>query len=507
MENKIKRTLGLFDTTMMVSGSMIGSGIFIVSSEMSRTVASAGWLLVCWILTGVITIFAALSYGELAGMMPNVGGQYVYIKRAYNKFTAFLYGWTVFTVIQTGVIAAVAVAFAKYSSLVFPLMVSEKNPVTGVVSNIPFFGEDHILIKIGVFKISYAQILAVVMIAIQTWINTRGIQGGKFIQRIFTSAKLIALFGLIAIGLYYGWGSGTFKLNFSDTFSNVTQVNFTYDNDGNVSGTETQSLSGMLLWGAVGAALIGSLFSSDAWNNVTFIAAEIKDPQKNIPMGLFLGTCIVTVIYVLANVAYLCLLPLKGIYASDGVMNLGIQFAEKERVGAAAMMSVFGNSAQIMMAALIMISTFGCNNGLILAGSRLFQSMAQDGVFFKKAGILNNKSVPSNSLVIQGIWAGALCLTGSYGDLLGYSTFASLIFYMITIGGIFILRKKEPATERPYKAFGYPIVPALYILITFIICIDLLYFKPGPTFIGLGIVALGIPVYFISERLSTSGKK
>ena len=503
MENsKVNRTLGLFDTTMLVAGSMIGSGIFIVSSEMSRTVASAGWLLVCWILTGVITIFAALSYGELAGMMPNVGGQYVYIKRAYNKFTAFLYGWTVFTVIQTGVIAAVAVAFAKYSSLVFPLMVTEVHPVTGLAYSVPFFGEDHVLVAFGNFKITYAQLLAVTIIAIQTWINTRGIKGGKFIQRIFTTAKLLALFGLIVIGLYYGWGSGTFQINFSNTFSNVTQVDFQYDQQGNIMGTQMKDLSGMLLWGAVGAALIGSLFSSDAWNNVTFIAAEIKEPQKNIPLGLFFGTCIVTLLYVLANVAYLCLLPIKGTYNAEGVTALGIQFAEKDRVGAAAMMAVFGNSAQVMMAVLIMVSTFGCNNGLILAGSRLFQSMAQDGVFFRTAGELNSRNVPANSLIIQGIWAGLLCLSGSYGDLLGYSTFASLIFYMITIGGIFILRKKEPDTERPYKAFGYPVIPALYIIITLIICLDLLYFKPGPTLIGLGIVALGIPVYFISERIS-----
>ncbi|MFN6038386.1 MAG: APC family permease, partial [Bacteroidota bacterium] len=447
------------------------------------------------------------SYGELAGMMPNVGGQYVYIKRAYNKFTAFLYGWTVFTVIQTGVIAAVAVAFAKYSSLVLPLNVTETEIDTGKIITVPFFGEDHILLRIGSFKINYSQLLAVATIIIQTWINTRGLKSGKFIQRIFTTAKLLALFGLIVIGIYSGWGGGTFNLNFSESFNNVTQTNFVYDANGKITGTETVNLSGMILIGAIGAALIGSLFSSDAWNNVTFIAAEIKEPQKNIPLGLFFGTCIVTILYVLANVAYLCLLPLKGNFGGEGVMNLGIQFAEKERVGAAAMMSVFGNSAQVMMAALIMVSTFGCNNGLILAGSRLFQSMAQDGLFFKKAGTLNDNAVPSNSLIIQGIWASLLCLTGSYGDLLGYSTFASLIFYMITIAGIFILRKKEPNTERPYKAFGYPIIPALYILITFAICVDLLYFKPGPTFIGLGIVAIGIPVYFISEKINANKKR
>ncbi len=503
-QQEVKRSLNLYDTTMLVAGSMIGSGIFIVASEMSRMVASAGWLIVCWILTGLITVFAALSYGELSGMMPNAGGQYVYIKRAYNKFTAFLYGWTVFSVIQTGVIAAVAVAFAKYSSLVFPFFVDAIDPVTGKNIHVAFFGEDHILFQIGTFKVNYAQLLAVAIIAFQTWINTRGIQGGKIIQRVFTSAKLLALFGLIVIGIYFGWGSGIFKMNFQDTFSNVTQTNYIYNANGDITGVETHSISGALLWGAIGAALLGSLFSSDAWNNVTFIAAEIKDPKRNIPLGLFLGTFIVTILYVLANVAYLCLLPLKGDYDGQTVTELGIQFAEKERVGAAAMMAIFGSSAQIMMAVLIMVSTFGCNNGLIMAGARLFQSMAKDGLFFKRAADLNDNAVPGNSLVIQGIWAGVLCLTGSYGDLLGYATFASLIFYMITIGGVFILRKKEPDAERPYKAFGYPIVPALYILITLAICIDLLFYKPGPTLIGLGIVALGIPVYMVTEKISTN---
>lgn len=480
---EVKRTLGLFDTTMIVAGSMIGSGIFIVSAEMSLTVGSSGWLLFCWILTGVITIFAALSYGELAGMMPNAGGQYVYIKRAYNPLIAFLYGWTVFTVIQTGVIAAVAVAFARYTGLF-----------------IPFFSEDHVLIELGKFHINYSQLLAIFMIAFLTWINTGGIKGGKIIQRIFTSAKLLALFGLIIIGIAYGWGGEVFIKNFAHPFD-ANMTNLIKDTNGKITGAETpHSISGFILIGAIGVALIGSLFSSDAWNNVTFIAAEIKNPKKNIPMGLFFGTLIVTVIYVLANVAYLCLIPLAGKYNAADVAGHGIQFAEKARVGAAAISVVFGNTAQMMMAALIMVSTFGCNNGLILAGSRLFQSMAIDGLFFNKAGQLNKKGVPATSLVIQGTWASLLCLSGSYNDLLEYATFASLLFYIITIGGIFILRKKEPDLERPYKAFGYPVIPALYIIITTAICLDLLYYKPLFTSIGLLIVALGIPIYFISQK-------
>ena len=457
-----KRVLGLLDTTLIVSGSMIGSGIFIVSSDMARTLGSPAWLLVCWILTGVITVFAALSYGELAGMLPHAGGQYAYIKKAYSPLIAFLYGWTVFLVIQTGVIAAVAVAFSKY---------------VGVF--IPVFDENNVLLQLGNFKIKYAQLLAIACILFLTWLNIQGIHYGKIIQRIFTSAKLIALFGLIVIGIYFGFTNDVFSQNFNDPWKAIQQ-------SGTTDNPTTTNLNGLLLLAFVGVAMIGSLFSSDAWNNVTFIAAEIKEPHKNIPLGLLLGTLIVTIIYVLANIAYLCLLPMYD-----------IQHALHDRVGAAAMSVVFsGNTATYLMAALIIVSTFGCNNGLILAGSRLFQAMANDGLFFKKAAELNKNQVPAWSLLLQGIWASVLCLSGSYGDLLEYSTFASLIFYCITIAGVFILRKKEPDLERPYKAFGYPIVPALYILITAAICIDLLYFKTQNTGMGLLIVLLGIPVYY-----------
>ncbi len=470
-ETTTKRTLGLLDTTLLVAGSMVGSGIFIVSSDMARTVGSPAWLLVCWVLTGLITVFAALSYGELAGMMPQAGGQYVYLKKAYNPLIAFLYGWTVFLVIQTGVIAAVAVAFAKYVGVFFPL-----------------FDENNILLQVGAFKLKYAQLLAIACIALLTWLNIQGIQYGKIIQRVFTSAKLIALFGLIAIGIYFGFHYDVFSTNFSDAWTATAQIPVV--SNGESSGFLPTEISGFVLLGAIGVAMIGSLFSSDAWNNVTFIAAEIKQPQRNIPLGLFLGTLIVTIIYVLANIAYLCLLPMHD-----------IQFAEHDRVGAAAMAVVFsGNTATYLMAGLIVVSTFGCNNGLILAGSRLFQAMAKDGLFFKKAANLNNKGVPASSLIFQGVWASVLCLSGSYGDLLEYSTFASLIFYMVTIGAIFILRKKEPTMERPYKAFGYPVVPALYILITLAICIDLLYFKTTSTGLGLLIVALGIPVFYLFAK-------
>jgi basic amino acid/polyamine antiporter, APA family len=460
--SETKPTLSLLDTTLIVSGSMIGSGIFIVSSEMARSVGSSGWLLLCWILTGVLTLFAALSYGELAGMMPKAGGQYVYIKKAFGSMIAFLYGWTVFLVIQTGVIAAVAVAFAKYVGVFIPL-----------------FEEGNIFLQIGKFKLTNAQLLAICSIAFLTFINTRGIKNGKIVQRVFTVAKLIALFGLIIIGLYAGFTRNVFSENMTNMWQGAE-----------VKNGITTSLSGMAIWIAVGVAMIGSLFSSDAWNNVTFIAAEIKEPHKNIPRGLLLGTFIVTLIYCLANVAYLCLLSMNE-----------IQNAPHDRVGAAAMGTIMsGNAAVYFMAGLIVVSTFGCNNGLILAGARLFQAMSFDKLFFRKAKENNFFGVPGYALVIQAVWASLLCLSGSYGDLLEYSTFASLLFYIVTITAIFVLRKKEPETPRPYKAWGYPVVPLLYIILTSLICIDLVYNKTLNTGIGLIIVALGIPVYYFMQQ-------
>ncbi len=481
----MKKSLNLFDTTLLVAGSMIGSGIFIVSSDIARSVGSAGWLLVVWILSGVITLFAALSYGELAGMMPQAGGQFVYIKKAFGSLTAFVYGWTVFLVIQTGVIAAVAVAFAKF---------------TGVF--IPFFEEGNVMIQIVNFKITSAQLLAIAIIAILTFINTRGIENGKAIQRIFTSAKLIALFALIIVGIYYGFHTDVFTQNMSHAWEAKKVV--VAPETG--SGYDFLPLSGMALASAIGVAMIGSLFSSDAWNNVTFIAGEVEKPQRNIPLGLFLGVSIVTVIYVLANIAYLCLLPLEGRVESGSVIGQGIMFAQKDRVGTAALFVVFGDLAKYLMAALIMVSTFGCNNGLILAGSRLFQSMSKEGLFFKSASTNNKFNVPQNALILQGVWASLLCLSGSYGDLLDYATFSSLLFYIITIAGLFILRKKMPNADRPYKAFGYPVIPAVYIILTSLICVDLLVYKTFNTGMGLVIIALGIPVYFLFNKKNNVSK-
>jgi APA family basic amino acid/polyamine antiporter len=472
VKHELKRSLGLIDATSLVAGSMIGSGIFLVTAAMARDVGSAAWILVIWLVTGLLTMSAALSYGELAGMMPNAGGQYVYIQRAYGKLISFLYGWTVFTVIQTGVIAAVAVAFANYSAVFFPAL---ENEIFRIGDNFTFTNK---------------QILAMFSIGLLTYINTKGVKNGKIIQLVFTSAKLIALFALIIFGLYVGFHTDTFATN----FTNMWDASKTVLND---NGTLTiTKLSGVALLGAMGATIINSLFSSDAWNNVTFIAGEIKDPKKNIPRSLFLGTLIVTVIYILANVAYLALLPLHG--TPDGsITQHGIMFASQDRVGAAAASVIMGNIGVFVMAGLIMVSTFGCNSGLILSGGRLFYAMAKDALFFKQAGELNKHDVPAKALWFQCAWACILCVSGRYSDLLTYSTFASLLFYILTIGGLFILRKKEPNTDRPYKAFGYPVIPILYIVITAAICFTLLIYDTRNTGLGLFIVALGIPVYYL----------
>jgi APA family basic amino acid/polyamine antiporter len=477
IHNQMKRELGLLDSTMIVAGSMIGSGIFLVSSEMARTVGSPGVILLIWLLTGVITLIAALSYGELAGMMPKAGGQYVYLKEAFNPMIGFLFGWTVFTVIQTGVIAAVAIAFAKYTAEL-----------------IPFFDEQHILFSLGSFNFNATQFLALLLISFLTILNLQGIKSAKLVQTSFTLAKLLSLVGLIVLGIYFGLNSEAFKINLSNFWT-------TFAIKKNDDGTITKELlSGVVLWGAIGASMIGSLFSSDSWNNITYTAGEVKNPQRNIPLSLFFGTLTVTILYILANVAYIMLLPMYGSPEATTAIGRGISFASQDRVGTAAASIIFGGSAVTIMALLIMVSTFGCNNGLILSGARLYYAMAKDGVFFKRAATLNKKDVPGFALILQAIWSSVLCLSGSYGQLLDYCTFSSLLFYIITIIGLFVLRKKRPEWERPYKAFGYPVLPALYIIIASAICVDLLIYKPDTCGWGLAIVLLGVPVYFITKR-------
>lgn len=460
---------------------MIGSGIFIVTADMSRLLGSAGWVIAAWVITGIITLFAALSYGELAGMMPKAGGQYVYIQRAFGRLTGFVYGWSVFAVIQTGVIAAVAVAFAKYLGVFIPALGD---------------GVEGEIFRIGSYSFTAGKTVAVAMVLFLTWMNTLGVREGKWIQRVFTTAKLMALFGLIVVGLYYAMHFSFLKENFRNPWEAST---FKSAEPGQTMSFGWTRISGWAVITGMGIAMVGSLFSSDAWNNVTFIAGEIKNPSRNIPRSLFIGTLIVTLIYVSANLGYLSLLPLKGNPVPD-LYGQGISHALYDRVGAAAAKTVMGIKGEWLMAALIMISTFGCNNGLILAGSRLYKAMADDGLFFKKAAPLNRHLVPGNALWIQAAWASVLCLSGTYGQLLEYCTFASLLFYIVTITGLFVLRRKEPDTPRPYKTFGYPLIPVLYILLAGFIAADILWFKWQTALIGLGIVILGIPVYSIFNR-------
>src|SRR6185312_12055064 len=461
-----KPSFRLFDATMIVAGSMIGSGIFIVSTDMVRNVGSAGWLIIAWAITGLMTVMAAISYGEMSGMFPRAGGQYVFLKEAYNPLFGFLYGWSSFTVIQTATIAAVGVAFSRFTAYL-----------------IPEVGENVFLVTIGNFHISAAQILAIASILFLTYTNTRGIKGGKIIQSTFTTIKLLSLFGLILLGFLFvkhsfwneNWQTGLNAMQ-------LEKVNGQFLKSGN-----WYSISGTVLIGAIAAAMVGSLFSSDAWNNVTFIAAEIKNPKRNIGLSLFLGTLIVSIIYITTNLMYLNALPLDQIAFPGG-----------DRVAVAASNAIFGHYGAAVIAVMIMISTFGCNNGLILAGARVYYTMAKDGLFFKKAGTLNKNAVPQRALWAQAIVASVLCLSGGYNDLLDMIAFVVVIFYVLTIIGIFVLRKTRPDIERPYKVFGYPFLPGLYIILGTVFCVFLIIFKPLYTVLGLGIVLAGIPVYYIT---------
>jgi basic amino acid/polyamine antiporter, APA family len=469
---ELKKELGLLDATMIVVGSMIGSGIFIVSASITQQLGSPGYLLLAWIVTGVVTLISALSYGELAGMMPNAGGQYVYLREAYNPLIGFLFGWTTFLVIETGTIAAVAVAFAKYTGVLLPELI----------------GTDH---KILFFDTQ--QLLAIVLLIVLTIINLQGVREAKFVQLFFTIIKTAALLGLVILGIIVGKKVGMWDINSLDFWTPI-KVNVNPDTKKIISETR---LEGIGLFSAFGLALIGPLFSSSAWNNVTYIAGEMKNPKKDIPRSLFLGTMIVSTLYILANIAYLMLLPAKGDPAGIDTLSRGIMFASNDRVGTAAAEMIFGTPAKIIMAIFIMISTFGCNNGLIMSGSRVYYAMAKDGLFFKQATKLNGKGVPSVSIIFQSLWAGVLCLSGTYGQLLDYTVFSVLIFYILTIAGVFILRKKQPDTPRPYKAFGYPVIPAIYLFFATALCINLLIFNPLASGAGLLIIAIGVPVFYI----------
>jgi len=461
-DKSFKRSLGLLDATMIVAGSMIGSGIFIVSADITRNVGSAGWLIVVWLITGFMTLTAALSYGELSAMFPKAGGQYVYLKEAYNPLIGFLYGWSFFSVIQTGTIAAVGVAFSKFAGYFFPALEMK---------------DENVLMNLGWLKIYPAQLVSILLIIFLTWVNTRGVKEGKLIQTTFTVTKLLSLFGLILFGFLLAANKDIWNANWTDAWS-MKSIS---------SPGDMVPVLGVAALGAIAASMVGSIFSSDAWNNITFIAGEVKNPQRNIGLSLFLGTLIVTIIYVAANFMYISVLSLND-----------IAFAPSDRVAVSAANAIFGNIGTYVIAIMIMISTFGCNNGLILAGARVYYSMAKDGLFFKSAGRLNKNAVPEWALWAQCIVAGLLCLSGRYGDLLDMVSFVVVIFYVLTIAGIFILRKTRPDAERPYKAFGYPVLPVIYIFMGLTFCILLIIYKPQFTWPGLIIVLIGIPLYFVA---------
>src|SRR6201987_4508435 len=475
-EQKFVRGLGLLDSTMLVAGSMIGSGVFIVSAIIARQVGSPGWLLVVWIVTGLLTLMAALSYGELAAMMPKAGGQYVYLREAFSPLWGFLYGWTLFLVIQTGTIAAVAVGFARYTGVLIP-WISESNYF---IAPVRFGGY--------ALSLSTAQFVGLALIGFLTFMNTRGLEVGKLIQNVFTTAKTGALFALIVLGIIIGLKSGAGAENFGDFWTvrgNLQEV-----------GTGLTAAAAFGLFVGICVAQTNSLFSADAWNNITFTAGEVVNPRRNVPLSLAFGTFLVIGLYLLANVAYLMTLPFNA-----------IQNAPSDRVASETANVIFPGAGATIMAIAIMISTFGCNNGLILAGARAYYAMAQDGLFFRRVRELNKNHVPAWGLIIQGIWAGFLVLPrvvksdGTYGNLYGnlldWVISAALIFYILTIAGVFMLRWKRPEAERPYKAFGYPIVPLLYIVGASVILIILFVYQPATTLPGLGIILSGVPIYFL----------
>ncbi len=451
-----EKKLNLLDSTTIIMGSMIGSGIFIVSAEIARQVHTPGMLIMAWVVTAVITIFGALSFGELAAAMPRAGGQYVYLSEAYSPLFGFMYGWTLFSVVQTGTIAAVAVAFAKFAGVFFPSI----------------SGDNHLL-SIGSFHINTQQILAVCIVIFLSVYNFRNVKAGAFVQNLFTIVKAASLILLIVLGFYFGSKTTGDWSHFSPAWPDIVTI---------------------ATIGIFGAAMTGSLFSADAWYNVSYAAGEIKNPQRNLPLSLTIGTGSVMLLYILANIAYLYVLPIDK-----------IQTAENDRVGTLMMETILGDKGKFFMAVLIMISTFGCLNGLILTAARVYYAMANDNLFFKTAGKLNRNNVPANSLTIQCIWACLLCFSGTYSDLLNYIMFAAMVFFVLTISSVFVLRYKRPYMERPYKTFGYPLIPAIYVIMAFLICVVMLIYNFNQAIWGLVIMLLGIPVYYLFRRFSLPG--
>ena len=484
-DRHLDRSLGLFDSVMIVAGSMIGSGIYIVSGEMAREVGSAGWLIVAWLIAGILTIVAALSYGELAAMMPRAGGQYVYLREAYSPLWGFLYGWTLFLVIQTGTIAASSVGFSRYLGVLCPSIAETHYLIPPI----------HISQGYAI-SLSTTQLMALSLIALLTWTNSQGLKYGKVIQNVFTSAKLGSLLGVLVLGAV-AWKIAAIKANFTAPWvpKGYTPI---------APGISLETGIGMLV--ALSVAQIGSLFAADAWNNITFTAGEVRNPKKNVPLSLLFGCGLVMALYISANIAYVVVLPF------DQVQN-----APLDRVAAAMMHTIFPSIGSEIMAIVIMISAFGCMNGMIFSGARAYYAMAVDGLFFRRAANLNRANVPGSALGMQGAWTGILVVlrtydptTGNYGNLysnlLDYVVSAALVFYILTIAGIYRLRKTRPNAERPYRAFGYPFLPAFYIISAAIILGILFTYKPATTIPGVVIVVIGIPVYVWLRRSSVSSQ-
>jgi APA family basic amino acid/polyamine antiporter len=530
-----QQRLGLFDATMLVAGSMIGSGIFIVSAGIAADLGSSGWLLLVWLVTGILTILGALAYAELAAMMPHAGGQYVYLREAYSPIWGFLYGWTLFLVIQTGTIAAVAVSFAKFLGVFFPELGTSPEagatilfgPVPlnwNLTIDLPWTAEPVTVFERKDFTITLGQIVAVMVILFLTLLNCRGVREGKWVQNVFTVAKTLALILLIVVGLVVVADGSVIRGNLDNAWSGATE-------------TEKYAKLTTLIPGGglvvvlmiAGGAMVGSLFSADAWANVTFTAGEVKNPRRNLPLSLVIGVGGVILLYLLANVAYLAALPVRGDLAAAKALEVqaaqataqgqaaaaqahlqaatrarGLDHARDERVGTAIMEMASPRYGAPLMAAAIMVSLFGCANGLVLMGARLYYAMAQDRLFFRPVGLLNRRGVPAVGLVLQGAWACLLVFSGSYGQLLDYVIFAALLFYVLTVAGLFVLRRKRPDAERPYRALGYPVLPALYVIVAAAIMLDLLVVKPEYTWPGLIIVCTGFPVYYLWRRRGKS---
>ncbi len=494
-DQELVKGLGLTSATTLVMGSMIGSGVFIVAADIARLVSSPALLIAAWLITGFMTVVAALAYGELAAMMPHAGGQYVYLRESLGPLWGFLYGWTFFLVIQCGTIAAVGMAFSKFLGVFYP-SVASSNWILHLWKVPPIIVGPMVLGNMDV-GLNTQNLVAIVTVVLLSVVNIYGVKTGAIVQNVFTFAKTLALLGLVCLGIFVGRTHEAIASNFGANFWHNAGLGALHQIPVGLAGASIAVGTITVL----ALAQVGSLFSADAWNNVTFTAGEVKNPQRNLPLSLAIGTLSVILIYVLANFVYLLVLPLMGDPNGTTTLSRGIQYALEDRVATAVMSQMYGQMGARLMAFAILVSTFGCNNGLILAGARVYYAMAKDGLFFKSVARLHPKyKTPAVSLAWQAVWSCLLCLTGSYGQLLDYTMFAVLIFYILTLVGLFILRRTRPDAERPYKAFGYPVLPAIYILMALFIDIVLLRYKPQYTWPGLIIVLMGIPVYYLWAR-------